>query len=117
MAVKKNSETVHEWKPTTRDTARLAEGMNGFEVKEINGRKWYPFEQFALAKRVISAGERGQLQVVYPKGWKQMMDTYALYKWQQEKDLEKFFISFPKERENYEDKLETIKNEIRALFD
>ena len=111
--------TQDVWKPTNSDTHTLREGMKEFTVKKIDNCNWYPFEQYCLSKGIVSVGEgmyEGQLQISNTFEWYRLNKTHSLMQWQDEKDMEKMFTAFPEERVSYEIKLETVKNEIRALF-
>lgn len=106
---------VEKWKPSHQDAKEMREGMKEFETKVINGRKWYPFEQYCASKNLIKAGSKGEFVVLYHQGWQQAMDTKELMDWQDWQDREAVFAAMPEEREIYEAKLEGIRKEIRAL--
>lgn len=116
FAIRKPKEEQQEWKPSLTDSNLLEEEMKEFHVKEVNGKKQYPFELWARSKGYISFTDHGQISVVSAFEWKRALKTYDLLKWKRNKDMDALFQAYPEEREAYESKLEVVKNQIRALF-
>ena len=116
MSKFKQPEPTEQWKPTLRDTAVMREALTKYEVKVINGKKRYPFEQYCASKGWISFQDNGQLAVTSPESWRQACAIYDLMKWENGKEMDKMFTAYPETQFDYEQKIEAVKNEIRALF-
>ena len=105
-----------KWQPSSREANEMREGMSKFDVKVINGRTWYPFEQYAASQTLIKAGKHGEFIVLNTTGWKHALETKDYMEWQNEQDRQSLFAAFPDEKEAYESRVELIKNDIRAMF-
>lgn len=116
LAVRQQHEPQDSWKPSSKEADELREGIKQFQMKVINGKKQYPFEQYCASKGLIRFLDNGQFGVLYPLGWNKILKTWDLMKWQDDQDREKAFTAFPEEREEYDARIEKIKVEIRALL-
>lgn len=114
--VKDPLEAEFEWKPSKIDVDRLRSGMKQFERKNINGRWWYPFEQFCYSLGFIKPGPEGQMVVCDAENWKKQLAVYDLHKWISLQDLESFHAASPEEKVKYDKKIEGIRAEIRTLL-
>lgn len=104
------------WKPTHADTQKLAEGMSKFQRKQINGRWVYPFEQYVASKGIIGFDDHGSIIVKNVQEWIRLNEIDSLLKWEQERDLEHLFQTFPEEKVAHEQRIEAIKAECRAIL-
>lgn len=115
MRKRYSEQPTEKWIPTSADTDEMRKGMKAFETKVINGRKWYPFEQYCYSKEYIKPGKYGEMIVCSIPGWQKANEIKDLLEWQNQKDLESFHQAHPEEREKHEVKVRAIMSEIKKL--
>lgn len=116
MSKFRQTEPVEKWEPTIEDANRLEQSLKQYEVKVINGKKQYPFEQWCADENIIRFLDNGTISIKSTFNWHRLNKTYALLKWKQDKELEDILERYPEERLAYENKLSSFFADVRSLF-
>lgn len=106
---------ANDWKPTRTDVLKLRDDMSKFQVKVINGKKQYPFEQHLVSKGICSFGDFGELQLISPENYRKATDTYGLHQWIEDKDQEQLFQAYPEERVAWNQKITEMFASMRKV--
>lgn len=104
------------WKPTLKDARDLSEKLTMFTGQKVNGRYQTAFELFMEKEAVISFDQWGGKGIKNPLQYYRLNEINDLRKWLDEQEMEKLFVSFPEEKEKYEEKRRGWMAEIRTLI-
>ena len=104
------------WKPTLKDARDLSEKFAMFKGQKVNGRYQTAFELFLEKEGVISFDQWGGKGIKNPLQYFRLNEINDLRKWLDEQEMEKLFVSFPEEKEAYEEKRRGWMADIRTLI-
>lgn len=106
----------NQWKPSKQDVLALRAELKQYEPKEINGRKFYAFEQHLIKKGICSVLDNGQLAVVSPEMYRREKDIQGLSEWITDQDQKALFQAYPEEKAAWREEIQAMLSDMRGVI-